>query len=726
MRQTDRASPLSGRGELLPDSGFRGDIEGLRAVAVLAVVLFHAGVPGVGGGYVGVDVFFVISGFLITGLLWREVATNGTVRLRRFYGARARRLLPASALVGIVTMVAAIALLPPLQARSAVGDGIASALYVGNYWFIVHGVEYSAPSLPPSPFQHYWSLGVEEQFYLVWPALIIATAWWLRRRGLPGTGAAPSRRPYLLLLSAIAATSFAVSLVVMHYAPFVAFFSLPTRAWQLAVGGLIALTATTWTRLSSRAAAITGWTGLALIALACTRLNETTLYPGTAALLPTLGTALTIAAGTATPTRGPARLLDTTALRAIGRISYSWYLWHWPVLIFAPLIAGHSLSLPARLAAALLSAALAWLTLRLLENPLRFTPAIRTSPARSLTLGATATAAAVITGLALLTATPTPTGRGTPATPLTLTATPPPAGSPPQAYTAALATTSAPLHAALATAAQRTTVPANLTPPLADAAAELNDVYVNGCLRNAWQVEQPECATGDRVAPTTVAVVGDSNAAMWNPAFRVLTEQSGWRLQMLTKGACPPLALPIYNPQLHRRYTECDQWRGSVLERVRTDRPDLVVVGMWRQYGMGTADRQPGFRTYDQAWLDGLGRLVADLRATGAQVLVLGPIPDPGSVVPVCLSGNLDDIGACTPDRATAVNTAGITTEIRSTQAAGGHYADLTDLFCTTDRCPPIVGNTLVYLDRNHLTIEYARLLAPVLGLLADRVLAQP
>ncbi|GBE67528.1 hypothetical protein MFM001_39900 [Mycobacterium sp. MFM001] len=137
---------------------FRSDIEGLRAVAVLAVVLFHAGVPGVGGGYIGVDVFFVISGFLITGLLWREASSTGTIRLRRFYGARARRLLPASATVGVVTAIGAVILLPPLQARIAFGDGIACALYVGNYRFILQGVDYSAPILPPSPFLHYWSL----------------------------------------------------------------------------------------------------------------------------------------------------------------------------------------------------------------------------------------------------------------------------------------------------------------------------------------------------------------------------------------------------------------------------------------------------------------------------------------------------------------------------------------------------------------------------------------
>ena len=205
LHQADSVSPIEGvQGRRSAQTQFRQDIEGLRAVAVLAVVLFHADVPGVGGGFVGVDVFFVISGFLITGLLWREVRTAGTVRLRRFYGARARRLLPASATVGVVTAIGSAVLLPPLQARTVMGDGIASALYVGNYWFIAEGVNYFGGNVPPSPFQHYWSLGVEEQFYLVWPAMIIGTAWLIRRARRRTRGQATSSgRPYLVVLALV-------------------------------------------------------------------------------------------------------------------------------------------------------------------------------------------------------------------------------------------------------------------------------------------------------------------------------------------------------------------------------------------------------------------------------------------------------------------------------------------------------------------------------------------
>ena len=327
---------------------FRADIEGLRAVAVLAVVLFHAGFPGVTGGFVGVDVFFVISGFLITGLLWRDVSTRGSIRLLRFYGGRARRLLPASATVLVATAVVSCVLLPPLQARGVLGDAIACALYVGNYRFAIDGTDYLASDAPPSPLQHYWSLGVEEQFYLLWPALIIGTAWLVLRAR---RGAHSSAAPYLLVLGIVAAASFLISLASTHSLPSWGFFSLPTRAWELAVGGLVALTASRWRRLSDRSAAIAGWGGLLLIVLTCIELNETTPYPGTAALLPVFGTALVVGAGCAMSDRGVGRALSRPVMRTIGRVSYSWYLWHWPVLLLAPALLGNSLGLAGRLVA---------------------------------------------------------------------------------------------------------------------------------------------------------------------------------------------------------------------------------------------------------------------------------------------------------------------------------------------------------------------------------------
>jgi peptidoglycan/LPS O-acetylase OafA/YrhL len=675
-------------------------------------------------------VFFVISGFLITGLLWREVSTAGTVRLRRFYGARARRLLPASAAVGVITLVGSAVLLPLLQARSVIVDGIASALYVSNYWFVLEGVHYFGGHLPPSPFQHYWSLGVEEQFYLVWPAMIIGTAWLIRRGRRRSTAHAnSSKRPYLVVLALVAAVSFAMSLVITYVMPALAFFSLPTRAWQLAAGGLVALTAGHWRRLRALPAAIAGWGGLALILLACTQLSAKTLYPGTAALLPVLGAVLVIGAGCAAQSQGCGRVLGLSPMRAIGRVSYSWYLWHWPVLVLAPVLLGHPLGLAARLAAALVSGGLAVLTLRFIENPLRFAATVRRSPVRSLALGGTATAVAVCVGVALLAWVPVPVGRGAPAAALTVTAAPVLAGEGMDAYDAAVRRAFAQVQAAVAGSAGLTAVPSNLDPPLAGATAELKAMLFNGCLREPFQGGQPECATGDTASTTTVALVGDSHAAMWNPAFQRLAAQRHWRLEMLAKGACPLMNLPIANrlfSGLVERLEHCEQWRGQIIARLRAEHPRLIVMSLWRGYGAGNGNGWlSGFTSYDAAWTDSLTRLVQQLRGTGAKVLVLGPVPDPHTSVPICLSGHLDDSTACSMTRSSAVNERGIATEWAATKAGGGQYADLTGLFCTTDRCPVIVGNTLVYIDETHLTLEYSRLLATVMGALADRAVAR-
>ncbi len=730
MRQADSLSstqtPQPQRSE---QKTFRADIEGLRAVAVLAVVLFHAAVPGIGGGYVGVDVFFVISGFLITGLLWREVSSTSSVRLHNFYGARARRLLPASATVGVVTMAASAILLPPLQAQPAISDGIASALYVSNYQFVLRGVDYFSNHLAQSPFLHYWSLGVEEQFYLVWAPMLLGMVWLVRLtrrvRRWPTTDVTASKRPFIALLAAVAAVSFVLSFLGSYILPAAAFYSLPTRAWQLAAGGLVALTAVGWQRLSPRFAGIVGWAGLGLILLACIWLTPTTVYPGSAALLPTVGAALLIGAGCATPNQGAGRLLGVPPMRAIGRISYSWYLWHWPVLVLAPFTLGHSLNLAERITAAVVSAGLAWLTLRYLENPLRFSPKIRNSGWRSLGLGAVATVVAVCVGLGLLKVVPTPVGHGAGAAPVQFTGITVPNGSPPGAYNDAVRQTFAQVQAAVAASADLTKVPANLAPPISKALAEKQGLSFNGCLREPFESGQPECAMGDISSPTTVALVGDSHAAMWTPAFQRVATDRQWRLELMAKGACPLLDIPITNPlsRLAELFAHCAQWRQQILGRLEAERPRLIVLSLW--HGYGTTESLSGYQSYDAAWIDSLSRLVQRLRATGARLLVLGPIPDPHFHVPACLSGYLDDVPACTPTRSAAVNSSGIAAEAAVVTAGGGQYVDTSDLFCTAERCPVIVGNTLVYLDDNHMSQTYARALAPVATALADRALAQ-
>jgi hypothetical protein len=524
------------------------------------------------------------------------------------------------------------------------------------------------------------------------------------------------------VLAVVAAASFALSAAATRVVPSVAFFSLPTRAWQLAVGGLVALTATQWRRLPALSAAVLGWAGLALILLACTRLSTTTPYPGTAALLPVLGAALVIGAGCAAPSLGCGRLLGLSPMRAVGRVSYSWYLWHWPVLLLAPPLLGHSLGLGGRLAAALVSGGLAVLTLHFIENPLRFAASMRRSAARSLALGGAVTAVAVCVAVALLVVVTIPVGHGAPAAVLTVTAAADPVGNNVEQYDAAVQHAVAQVQAAIAASADVKATPSNLNPPFADALAEPSALFSTGCLRTFLQVGQPECATGD-TASTTVALVGDSNALMWAPALQPVAVQRHWRLETFGKAGCPLMHLPIYSASLHRQYTECEQWRGQITARLHAEHPRLVVISLWRRYGASNG-WPTGFTSYDRAWNESLTQLVRELRTNGAKVLVLGPIPDPRSMVPICLSGHVDDATACSPPRSAAVNNAGIAAEFAATKAGGGRYADVTELFCTASRCPVIVGNTLVYADQNHVTSEYSKLLAPVFGALAGRALA--
>jgi hypothetical protein len=359
-------------------------------------------------------------------------------------------------------------------------------------------------------------------------------------------------------------------------------------------------------------------------------------------------------------------------------------------------------------------------TLRCVENPIRFAAPLRRSAGHSLLVGGSVTAAGVAAGLVLLTVVPVPVGPGAAvATPrVTLADT---AGAPvvdPQE--AAVPAVTAQVQAAVAAAAGVEVLPSNLTPPLAEAPGAKPDVFVNGCVRSWLGTGQEECASGVTDALRTMALVGDSHAAMWQPGLETVAAQQGWRLETMAKVLCPMLDLPTQSPYLGREYTECQQWRTQILDRLRAERPTLIVVDMVRRY---TADY--GFTVYGPEWLAALTGTVAELRSTGAVVLVLGPVPDPHGNVPTCLSDHLDSASACSPVRAVGMNEAGIAAEMEATVAGGGQYATLTDLFCTPTVCPVVVGNQLVFRDDNHLSIDYAQFLAPALAALVDRAMAR-
>ncbi len=464
---------------------FRPDIEGMRAIAVVAVLLFHVRLPAFGGGFTGVDIFNVISGFLITGLLVREVKGRGTIDLPRFYFRRVRRLLPAGLLVILLTLIASYLILSPIRFPTVAGDGAWSALYAANYRFALAGTDYLASAADPSPYQHFWSLAVEEQFYLIWPALILLSA---RLVGAARVG---------IVLAGVTLASFLFSLSITDISAPWAFFSLPTRAWELGAGGLVAVGIAG--RLPARLLPAAGLVGLLMVVGGVLFINDTMPYPGTAALVPVLGTMLLIigasdAAGTL------ARGLGSRWPKFLGGISYSLYLWHWPLIILVPIaLADDSLGL--RVTLGIVAIVFATISTRFIEAPFRFgkisrTPALRgalAGLAASIIVGATAIAAGNMApdpfgddggpDVAIATPRPRPTRRPTPAPVVTLepsaaplvtpsappgtqpSATEPPTPPPPTEPPASPAPTSSPSPTAMATQEPPTQAPPTQAPP---------------------------------------------------------------------------------------------------------------------------------------------------------------------------------------------------------------------------------------------------------------------
>jgi peptidoglycan/LPS O-acetylase OafA/YrhL len=716
-------------------------------------VFYHAHLSFLGGGYVGVDVFFVISGFLITDLLWRERTRRG-VSLRAFYSRRARRLLPMAMLVLVVTMVASARLVPPLQLRSVWKDGVATALYGGNYRFAAAQANYLTSSAPPSPFQQYWSLGVEEQFYLVWPLLLLAaSAWrwpWSPRRphtfpaadnpSAVGRAMGPSALAAFSVLGFVATGSFIFSLWLTRADQPWAFFSLPTRAWELAVGGLVALGAPVLRRLPIGAAIALGWAGLAAVVASAIGFGASTPFPGTAALVPVLATAAILTAGLVPSPWGPVVVLGTAVMGLIGAISYSWYLWHWPVLVLAPYVFGHALSEGTNLALAAGSAPLAWATYRLVEEPARCSKWLSGRAQRSLLAGLGLSTAGACTCLVAAMLLPTPQGHGLAPVALIGSVRGPVAAAPVAAASKAaflansghrqraatltpaqanLAADQREVAAALERSARMMDVPSNLDPALADASASEAPVFFDGCLLGFTGVQVAPCTFGDVASATTVVLFGDSHAAMWFPAIDAIANARHWRLEVWTKATCPPVDVSIVSPDLGRTYSECDEWRAEVTSLIVAMRPVLVVLGIAPNYDPLYDVTQDG-----PQWLDGLSQSITTLRSSGARVLVLGPVESPDWVVPDCLSAHLDDARACNvaPTESHAgpglvgYDNADIAAEQTAVARAGGTFVNVKPWFCAAATCPVIVDNLLVFRDNSHITVPYAAFLTPLVN----------
>lgn len=671
-------SPTESAGNAPGSEGFRPDIEGLRAVAVGLVLAYHAGVPGVTGGYVGVDVFFVVSGFLITGLLLRERATTGTVSLSAFYARRARRLLPAAALLIVLTVIASALVLPPLRAADAAADGVAAGLYASNIRFALRATDYLQSDLAPSPLLHLWSLGVEEQFYLFWPALLLvatrARADVFRRAGW--------------VIAAVSLASFGLSVWLTSAAQAWAFFSLPTRAWELGLGAALAVGAGRLQRLPGKLAVGAGWIGLAMIAASAVVIDTSTPFPGIAALLPTVGTALTLLPGMRNQLSAPVRLLAWSPMRSLGRISYSVYLWHWPLIVL-PLAVANRLSLAVRIGLAVLAIVVGWASERWVEAPIRHGRFVSIRPRRNLALAAMTSAALVAGSLGIRAMVLAPIRSHAPSVTGSINADdfPDPFGSPEPS-------------------AARWSLPLDLTPSLVAARDDVNRTLSDGCNQNARSTTSPECAYGDTGSATTVVLFGDSHANQWFPAIEWLAKERGWRLVSLTKNACPPASMTVWNPRMKRAYTECDRWRESAFERIAMEHPTLVIVGNSRSYqpaGTEGPSAPAGGRPLQAALETTLSRLAELAEA----VVLIGDTPTFAGDPPECLSQHRDDVRACAQPRDEVTSPAWTNAEREAASHAGASYIDPTGWACPSAPCPVVIGRYLVFRDWHHLSTPF-------------------
>ncbi len=698
MSTTDLGTSSSGTSA--PErTAFRPDIEGLRGISIAAILLFHAGLPFVPGGFIGVDVFFVLSGFLITGLIVREVTSTGTLRLGAFWGRRARRLLPAAGLVLVCTGIASIFLLPHVGSRAVSFDIIAAAVYAANILFATTSADYFADSGYPSPVLHFWSLGVEEQFYLTWPVLllVITMAFGVRRAFAASSDV---RKRTISVTAVVLVTVFLGSLALSLWLTVVnqpwAFFSMPTRAWEFAIGGLISLGVPLLARIPLVLRVILGWLGLAAIVAAAVTLDGSTPYPGVAALIPVLGTGAIVIAGIGAMGWGPSRLLVTRPMRAVGRVSYSWYLWHWPVLIL--LSVGLELE-GLRWSLALVAASWipAYLAYRFVETPMRTASWAVGSTRRSLQLGLVASLVGVVGGVALL------------VVPVSTSIDASAAGSGKQG--SALAPTPGPSG--------------TITPSLDAAADDLWQKHAT-CHLGFKPTDLPtDCVLGMPNGARTVILFGDSHAGHWTPALVEAGSTRGWRVETYTKASCPAPIVQTWSSVFGRSYTECDAFRQNFLNYLSGLSGDRVVVAA------STRDRRlldangksPGVAAQNAMWTKGWRAFADAVRKTGAVLVIVHDSPRLPENALICLSRHLGDPRACDVKRSEVVAPPSIDIAIAK-KMKGVVGVDLTDGLCYVDVCPVVRANLLVYRDDAHLTATYSRALGAGVGAILDRAIA--
>ncbi|MFN3303499.1 MAG: acyltransferase family protein [Roseateles sp.] len=626
---------------------FNLGVQGMRGIAILLVLLNHVSLPGFDGGYVGVDVFFVISGYLIGGLLLRELSTQGRIDLWSFYARRVRRLLPAFAVLLLFVIAVVPWLYAPFEHRELMSSARASALYAANLWFASRSTNYFGGHTEANPLLHLWSLAVEEQFYLFWPLLLIAA------HALAGRSA---RRGMAGLLAVAGLLSLAACIVVSQLKLPFAFFLTPMRIWEFAAGMVFALQPELGRRLRPAAVAAIGTLGLAAIAGATLFFDARLGFPGAWALLPVLGAMALLFVARHASDNWVAGLLRSRPLTWVGDCSYSLYLWHWPLIIFAALLfprPGPWLT-PAVLALSLL---MGWLSYRWVELPFKHGLLPGWSSRRLVAAGL------LLCGL----------------------------------------------MAAAAHAVGRVELGADQARFLE--ATRWPEVQENGCLAKYDALDQPACEYGSPEATSTLLLFGDSHAMQWFAPLQALATERGWRFVTLTKVQCPALDIRVNYQGKHLDYWQCTRWREKMFDRIAALKPDLVLVASSSGYAV------PG-----EQWRQGLERTMARLQAQGLRAAYLRDTPFPGFDVPICLARaawrgqSADRYCSYLQADEQARSAVFFDAETAALAARRVPYLDLSADICSTPVCPTERDGVIMFLDRNHITMDFGLQLKPRLA----------
>ncbi|MDG4895051.1 acyltransferase family protein [Mesorhizobium sp. WSM4976] len=679
---------------------FRPDIEGLRAVAVAGVVAYHFGLAMLPGGFAGVDIFFVISGYLITRHLVAEISETGRLDLLRFYARRARRLLPAALMVILATLAAgAIILSPEEQALYSKGAMFASA-YMINLWLIRWSFDYFANDATSNPFIHYWSLSVEEQFYLAWPALLMLAAWLGRLTVLPKRQTAQALRPdaiadgkplhtspgialkhgkraILVAIAAVGLVSFILCAWLTSVSQPWAFYFSPLRAWEFAAGGLASTAPARLLQTRPLLGRALSLAGLAMIGTAYLTFSEDAPFPGFLALLPVAGTVLLLKAGAAGAREGTPYSPDSgrnwvnaalalPPLQWTGRVSYSIYLWHWPVIVYVGMLAPE-LTPVERLYCLALTLALSALTYHLIENPIRRNGWLMANAARAL-----------VPALLL-------TGTGV-----------------------AAAYGNARLAVRDLDPQQRLIAASAAEPSTARAKA--------GCVQDYETVTPAPCVFGD--GRRVIALFGDSHADHWSTPLIEAGRKNGYRVVTWLKNSCRASRISVWSAELKRPYAECDRWREQAIAGIIKARPALVVISeLALTSGRKIAGSDGDTARQDADWRAGLRSTLTSLSKAGLKVAFIRDVPFNNANVDTCVARALwrdEAPSRCDQTRAYAANDAMAAVERDIVDSIpNAAYVDLTDRFCSATICHAVIGGKLAFRDQHHMATPFAESLEP-------------